>query len=110
MVLMEWLTQVILMAATAVAFVAGWVAASFAVAMYVFGAGVLVALAVCTPDWGFYNTAPKTFLEPVSSDEAQFNILDLFPSEAAKTAAEIRVSGGEVPTRYNGSSGKRRKR
>jgi signal peptidase complex subunit 1 len=62
--LSERLGQALVTAFAVASFLLGWWRGSFALAMYVFAAGVAVAAAATVPDWPAFNRAPVAFLPP----------------------------------------------
>ncbi|KAL6061570.1 hypothetical protein QOT17_012743 [Balamuthia mandrillaris] len=86
--------QYILLVFSLLSFVVGYSVQSFKITFYIFCVGVLVACAVCVPDWGMYKKNPVQWRAAAA---------------VSTTAAAAGSSKSSTTTQAGQASGSRRK-
>ncbi|VVB09816.1 unnamed protein product [Arabis nemorensis] len=67
--LAEQLMQILLLIAAIVAFVVGYVTASFRTMMLIYAGGVVLTTLVTVPNWPFFNRNPLQWLDPSEAEK-----------------------------------------
>ncbi|XP_019462474.1 PREDICTED: probable signal peptidase complex subunit 1 isoform X2 [Lupinus angustifolius] len=66
--LAEQLMQILLLAFAVIAFVTGYVLASFQLMVLIYAGGVVFTSLVTIPNWPFFNRHPLKWLDPIEAE------------------------------------------